>query len=111
MKRIALALALSTLAFAIHAQHAHHAPAAPAVAPSAAAKDFADGEVRKLDAAGGRVTLRHGEIRSIGMAPMTMVFRVKDPAMLGKLAVGDKVRFQVQEQSGDYVVTAIEKAS
>ena len=109
MKRIALTLLLSAFAAAAAAQHAHHAPAASQVA-QAAAKDLADGEVRKVDKANGKLTLRHGEIRSINMGPMTMVFGVKSPALLENLAAGDKVKFRVEEIKGDYVVTAIEKA-
>ena len=107
MKRIALTLLLS--AFAAAAQHAHHPPAADQVA-QAAAKDLADGEVRKVDKANGKITLRHGEIKNINMGPMTMVFGVKSPALLDNLAAGDKVKFRVEEIKGDYVVTAIEKA-
>ena len=109
MKRIALSLALSLLATAAFAQHAHHAPA-PAQIAQAAAKDLADGEVRKIDKAAGKITIKHGEISNIGMPPMTMVFRVKEPAFLDKVAVNDKVKFQVSQVGSDYVVTAIEKA-
>jgi len=41
---------------------------------------------------------------------MTMVFGVKSPALLDKVAAGDKVKFRVEEARGDYVVTVIEKA-
>jgi Cu/Ag efflux protein CusF len=44
------------------------------------------------------------------MGPMTMMFTVKSPALLDKVAAGDKVKFRVEEIKGDYVVTAIEKA-
>jgi Cu/Ag efflux protein CusF len=109
MKRIAPTLALFLIAAGAFAQHAHH-PAAPVQVAQAAAKDLADGEVRKIDKAAGKVTIKHGEIKSIGMAPMTMVFKVKDPALLDKVAVNDKVKFNVIQSGGDYVVTAIEKA-
>jgi Cu(I)/Ag(I) efflux system periplasmic protein CusF len=69
-----------------------------------------DGEVRKIDAAGGRITLQHGEIKNLDMPPMTMVFRVKDAAMLGKVQVGDRVRFTAEKIGGNYTVTAISKA-
>jgi Cu(I)/Ag(I) efflux system periplasmic protein CusF len=69
-----------------------------------------DGEVRKIDAASGRITLQHGEIKNLDMPPMTMVFRVKDPALLGKVQVGDKVRFSAEKIDGNYTVTAISKA-
>jgi Cu/Ag efflux protein CusF len=108
MKRIALTLALSLFAAGAVAQHAH--PGAPSLVAQAAAKDLADGEIRKIDKAAGKIMLRHGEIKSIGMAPMTMVFKGKDPALLEKVAVNDKVKFNVIQSGGDYVVTSIEKA-
>ncbi len=112
MKAARLALLLATLAFAgaatAQSSHAHHPPAA---APAAArATALSDGEVRKVDKAGKKVMLKHGEIASIGMGPMTMVFDVKDPAALDKLKVGDKVKFRAEEIGGAYVVTRIEPA-
>ncbi len=71
----------------------------------------ADGEVRKIDKAQGKITLRHGEIKSLEMPPMTMVFRVQDPAMLDRVAVGDKVKFDAAKIDGNYTVTAINKAN
>ena len=67
-----------------------------------------DGEVRKVDKANQKVTLKHGEIKNLDMPGMTMVFRVKEPAMLDTLAPGDKVRFQAGKVDGGFVVTAIE---
>ncbi len=69
-----------------------------------------DGEVRKIDAAAGRITLKHGEIKQLDMPPMTMVFRVKDPALLGKVQVGDRVKFAAEKIDGQYTVTSIAKA-
>ncbi len=66
-----------------------------------------DGTVRKIDKAQGKVTLNHGEIKNLDMPPMTMVFRVKDPAMLEGLAEGAKVKFSAQKIDGQYVVTEI----
>ena len=109
MKRIALTLALSLFAAGAVAQHAHHAPA-PAQVAQATAKDLADGEIRKVDKAAGKVIIKHGEIKSVNMGPMTMAFTVKSPALLDNVAVGDKVKFSVEQKGTDYVVTAIEKA-
>ena len=39
---------------------------------------------------------------------MTMVFQVKDPAMLDQVKAGDKVRFQAEKIGGQYTVTKIE---
>jgi len=70
-----------------------------------------DGEVRKIDAAAQKITLKHGEIKNLDMPPMTMAFRVKDPSVLAQLAVGDKVRFSVEKIDGAYTVTQIQKAN
>ena len=72
--------------------------------------DMADGEIRKVDRAGGKVTIRHGEIPNLQMPPMTMVFRVKDPAMLEQVKEGDKVRFTADKIGGQNTVTGIELA-
>ena len=70
-----------------------------------------DGQVMKIDKGAGKITLKHGEIKNLGMPPMTMVFQVKEPALLDKVKVGDKVKFEaVQPQGGGYTVTAIEPA-
>jgi Cu/Ag efflux protein CusF len=86
------------------------ASAALALATSLAWAQTAEGEVRKIDKAQGKLTLRHGEIKSLDMPPMTMIFRVADPAMLDRVAVGDKVRFDAAKVDGNYTVTAITKA-
>ena len=90
--------------------HHHHAGAAPAAMAQAPTVPLADGEVRKVDKDAGKVTLKHGPIKNLDMPPMTMVFQVKDRALLGKVKAGDKVRFAAEEKSGAYVVTAIEPA-
>jgi len=86
------------------------APAASVAAPAAGAAALSEGEVRRLDKATGRITLRHGEIRNLDMPPMTMVFTVRDVALLDRVQVGEKVRFRVIEEGGKYVVTEIQPA-
>jgi Cu(I)/Ag(I) efflux system protein CusF len=41
---------------------------------------------------------------------MTMVFRVGSPALLERVAVGDRVKFDAAKVGGNYTVTAINKA-
>ena len=84
---------------------AHH-PAATAPA----ADDMADAEVRKVDKDAAKITLKHGEIKSLEMPPMTMVFNVKDKALLDQLKAGDKVRFRAVNEAGKYTVTDIQVA-
>ena len=69
----------------------------------------ASGEVTKIDKAQARITLKHGEIKSLDMPPMTMVYRVKSAQMLDSLAVGDHVRFTAEKVGGNYTVTSISK--
>ena len=70
-----------------------------------------DGEVKKIDEGAGKITLKHGPAKSLGMAePMTMVYRVKDPTMLKQVKAGDKVTFEAEETASGYTVTKIQKA-
>ncbi len=68
----------------------------------------AEGEVRKVDKATGKISLRHGDIKNLDMPPMSMVFQVKDPALLNNVKAGDKVRFTADQINGDYTVMSIE---
>lgn len=76
----------------------------------AAAGDMTDGEVRKVDKDGGKLTLKHGDIKSLDMPAMTMVFVVKDKAMLDKLKAGDKIKFKAINDAGKYTVTEMQMA-
>ena len=68
------------------------------------------GEVRKIDEAAGKVTLKHGPIRNLGMDQgMTMAFSVTDPAMLKQVKVGDKVEFEAEQAASGYTVTKMQK--
>ena len=92
-----------TAALALMFSASTGAPAAGAAAIS--------GEVKKIDEGAGKITLRHGPAKSLGMEePMTMVYRVKDPAMLKQVKVGDKVTFEAEEAASGYTVTRMDKA-
>lgn len=82
--------------------------AALAVAAVAQAQSV-EAEVRKVDKAQGKVTLKHGEIKKLDMPAMTMVFRVRDPKMLDGLNVGDKIRIEADKVDGQYTLTAVVK--
>jgi Cu/Ag efflux protein CusF len=69
----------------------------------------ADGEVRKVDKDAQKITIRHGPLPSLDMPqPMTMVYRVQDPAMLDRVKAGDKVKFEAENVGGAFTVTKIE---
>jgi Cu(I)/Ag(I) efflux system periplasmic protein CusF len=78
-----------------------------AVVPFIFAADMTDGEVRKIDKDSKKITLKHAEIKSLDMPAMTMVFQVKDPAMLDAVKSGDKVKFSVEMVGTAMVITEI----
>ena len=97
-----LAVALAVPAFGQQkssGDHVAHHEAAPT-----------DGEVRKVDRGARKITIKHGPIQNLDMPAMTMVFQVKDPAMLDKVKAGDKVKFQAENLGGALTVTRIEAA-
>ncbi len=67
-----------------------------------------EGEIRKIDRDASKVTIKHGPIAAIDMPPMTMVFRVKDPALFDKIREGQSVRFSVVKEGGAMVITSAE---
>ena len=79
-------------------------------AGATATPGMADAEVRKIDQAAGKITLKHGEIKNLNMPPMTMVFGVRDKALLNRVAVGAKVRFTAVMDQGQMVVTDLQPA-
>jgi Cu/Ag efflux protein CusF len=101
IKPLVFLIGLLAAAPGIAAHHPQHAAETAAMAA---------GEVRKLDKAAGKITLKHGPLDNLGMPPMTMVFRVSDPAMLDRVSVGDQVSFSAEKIGGQYTVTRIEPA-
>lgn len=97
----ALMMAIASMSYA-------QSPAS--TAPAAQTTGLIDGEVRKIDKDAGKITLRHSEIKKLDMPAMTMVFRVKDAAMLDRVKTGDKVKFRAEGAAGAFTVTEIEAA-
>jgi Cu/Ag efflux protein CusF len=96
---IVLAAGLASPVFAQQqssGDHVAHHEAAPA-----------DGEVRKVDKNAKKITIKHGPIQNLDMPAMTMVFQVKDPAMLDQVKAGDKVKFSAEKLGGALTVTRI----
>lgn len=69
-----------------------------------------DGEVKKIDEAAGKISLKHGPIKNLDMDAMTMVLRVKDRAMLKNVKVGDKVKFEAERAAEGITISKMEKA-
>ncbi len=94
-----------------HDSHRGAAAAAAAAVDASSSAELASGEVRRIDKAQGKITLRHGEIKSLDMPPMSMVFQVRDAALLDAVKVGDKVLFAAaKDADGSLIVTAIRAA-
>ena len=107
LRAILSAGALAFTAFAINPVFAQtnmdHAKMGMAATPG-----MTDGEVRKIDKDAGKITIKHGDIKHMDMPGMTMVFVVKDKALLDKTAIGAKIQFMVMSESGQMVVTDIQ---
>lgn len=73
-----------------------------------AAATMTEGEVRKIDADLGQVTIKHAEIKDLAMPGMTMVFTAKDKSLLSGLKTGDRIKFNAVKENGKLIVTAIE---
>jgi len=83
---------------------------AVALPPAAFAQSaMVDGQVTKVDASAGKITIKHGPIKKFDMEGMTMVFRANDPAMLTAVKAGDKVKFEADKVNGQFTVMKIQK--
>lgn len=69
---------------------------------------MSEGTVKKVDKAQGKLTIKHGELANLDMPPMTMIFRVQDPAMLDQVKPGDAIHFRADRKNGMLTVTRIE---
>lgn len=113
MKLAALTLALAFAVTAAHAQstppkgvHEHGAP--PPCCDTGAKAFQASGVVKKADAAKSTVTVAHGPVKDLNWPAMTMAFKVKNKALLDKLAVNRQVAFSFVQEGKDYVITAVQ---
>ena len=92
------------LSWSGHAQSAsNHQHTHGAVQPT-----LTEGEVKKVDLENGKVTIKHADIPHLDMPGMTMVFTVKDKAMLANVKAGSRIRFLVIQEGGKLLVTDIQ---
>ena len=108
-------LALTSIACLLFAPGSYAAgdPSADNAAGATSAErgqTMTSGVVKKVDKDLGKVTINHGPIENLGMPKMTMVFRVKDPAMLDRLKEGDEIRFVADKVNGAFTVMSFESA-
>ena len=100
----------STISFAALAQSASAPMGEMKMDKPAAAGDMTEGEIRKVDKDTKKITIKHGEIKSLDMPGMTMLFQVRDAAMLDTVKAGDKVVFKAEKAATGIVVTEIQLA-
>ena len=115
MKRLLVsslaALTLGTMAVQpASAGDDHHSMEGHDKKMEAMAPTWTDGEVRKIEKEAGQLTLRHGEVKNLDMRAMTMAWKLKDPALLDNLKVGDKILFTAEKMNGQFTITAIKSA-
>jgi Cu(I)/Ag(I) efflux system periplasmic protein CusF len=67
-----------------------------------------DGEVTRVNKDTQKITIRHGPMPHIDMPAMTMVYALKDPAMLDQVKVGSKIRFIGDKIDGQFTVLSID---
>lgn len=76
---------------------------------SARATHRGEGVIRALDFAHGVVTLAHEPIASLNWPAMTMDFRVLEPSLLQSFKPGQRIVFEmVEESAGEFVLVRIE---
>ena len=93
---------------ALAIDESHKKAAASVATTQSAATALTSGEVKKVDRDAGKITIKHGPLVNLDMPSMTMVFRVKDPAMLDQVQVGDKIGFVAEKLNGAYTVMKLE---
>ena len=70
-----------------------------------------NGTVRQVHKKEGKLMISHDSIPAFDMWKMTMVFRVKDKALLDNIKKGDKARFELERtEDGSYVIIGINRA-
>ena len=114
----ALALVMSAIALPARAQeHSHEGhdqQAATADAATPSSQDWIPAEVRRVDAAQQKLTLKHGDIRHLDMPGMTMPFKlapgVVSAAQLTAIKAGDKVEVRIESQQGQLTIVELRPA-
>ena len=106
---LCLSAALATPAMAQdHSAHASHGDATSSPKPADQIEVLTAGEVTRVDACTGKLTIRHEEIKNLDMPAMTMVFTLADSAQPASFKVGDKVLFHAEDQNGALIITRIQ---
>ncbi len=115
---LAVAVTLWAAAVADATQYSPESPQASGAAESAGeslakakqksiAASVSEGEIKKIDMEGGKLTIKSGPLKNLDMPAMTMSFRVSEPAVLGRLKAGDKINFVAEMVGGQLTATQL----
>ena len=97
-------IAASVVVAGVSFANTHQGKNQPAAAMTA-------GEVRKVDKDARKITIKHEPLENLDMPAMTMVFQVKDPAILDQVKAGDKVKFRAEKLGGAFTVIRMEQVN
>ncbi|NKC16733.1 MAG: copper-binding protein [Gammaproteobacteria bacterium] len=83
----------------------------PEKSPHATLPPGSDGRgiVRSVNLEQRKVKLKHGPIQKLDMPGMTMIFRVKDPALLKQIKAGEEVGFTIEMEGSTFYITGFQK--
>lgn len=84
------------------------AQAAPGTPGAPKQSEMTPGEIQKVDKGANQLTIKHGAIKSLDLPSSTILFTVRDPAILDTVQPGDKVKFKAMNEGGKVVVTEFE---
>jgi Cu(I)/Ag(I) efflux system protein CusF len=91
----------------VYAGSAHQSAISVHGSNISAVAGMSEGEVKKVDKENGKITIKHGELKNLGMPPMTMIFRVTDKSALEGVKPGDNIQFVAEKLNGKLAVTRI----
>lgn len=76
--------------------------------PAQAQEGSGSGEIRRIDADAGKITIKHGPISELDLPAITLVYQV-DKTLLTGFQPGDKIKFTARRVDGQYVVIQLSK--
>ncbi|NLC37028.1 MAG: hypothetical protein GX772_11415 [Alcaligenaceae bacterium] len=76
--------------------------------PAQAQEGSGSGEIRRIDAEAGKITIKHGAIAALELPAITLVYQIEQ-ALLSDLKPGDKITFVARRVNGQYVVVEISR--
>ena len=76
--------------------------------PAQAQEGSGSGEIRRIDAQAGKITIKHGAISALDLPAITLVYQI-DQNLLTDLQPGDQIKFKARRVNNQYIVIEISK--